>query len=113
MKNLDMNPKRTLTAWKANHILCCIKRGMSSMLGEMIPHLYSALMRPHLKYCVQLWDPQQKKNVDPLECVQKITRGLEYLSYEDRLRELEFFSLEERRFWEELIVIFQYLKGGL
>ena len=37
-------------------------------------------------------------------------RGLEHLSYEERLRDLDLFSLKERRIWGDLFIAFQYLK---
>ena len=77
--------------------------------------LYSALVRLHLQYCIQVWVLHLRKDVELLEWVQrramKIIRRLEH-SYEDRLRELGLFILEKRRFWRDLTEAFQYLKGA-
>ena len=64
---MDISQHFVLATQKASHILGCIKSSMASRSREVILLLYSALIKTHLAYCVQLWGLQYKKDIDLLE----------------------------------------------
>ena len=71
-------------AKEVNGILACIRKYVSSRSREVIIPLYLVLVSLHLEYCVQFWET-------------KLLRSLEQKPYEEQLRELELFILENKR----------------
>ena len=102
-------------AAKANRMLGFIKRNFSFKSKSIILPLYNSLVRPHLEYAVQFWAPHHEKDIAKLESVQrratKMIPSLRNKSYEERLAELNLFSLGKRRLRGKLIECFKILKG--
>ena len=102
-------------ALKANRVLGMIKRTFVSRDTDMLVKLYKALVRPHLEYCIQAWNPHLVKDIAILENVQK--RFLRMLStsknesYVKRLDTIGLMPLELRRIRGDMIEVFRIIKG--
>ena len=86
------------------------------MQGEkLIIPLYKAIVRLHLKYCIQAWRPYRKKDIDMLVRIQrratKMIPELRDLSYKERLKECGLTTLETWRLRGDQIDVFKMLNG--
>ena len=100
---------------KANRAIAMIKRTIENRSKGIIMRLYKQLVRPHVDFCSQAWNPWLRKDVELVESVQrrttKMISGLRDLPYEERLRRLHLTTLEKRRERGEVIEAFKILKG--
>jgi hypothetical protein len=110
-------PSRQCTeaAKKANSTLGMIKRTIVTRDKDTILRLYKSMVRPHLEYCIQAWNPYLKQDIEKLEKVQrratKMIWGYKDLSYEERLERCGLTTLERRRSRGDLIEAYKIITG--
>ena len=113
--NLKFSKQCSESSKKANKVLGLISRSFDYKSKEVILPLYKSLVRPHLEYAVQLWNPYHRKDIEVLERVQrratKLIPSLRNKSYNDRLKLLSLHSLETRRMRGELIEVYKILNN--
>ena len=96
---------------KANKICGLLMRTIHNKDKDIMVPLFKSLVRPILEYGNAVWCPYMRKHIDLIEGVQKrFTKriiGMSSLDYEQRLVELQLFSLEYRRLRGDLIEVFK------
>ena len=86
---------------KANQILGMINRTFKYKNLNVLLNLYKSLVRPILEYSAPAWEPHYIKDIACLEHVQhhftRMIPGLAKISYPERLKNLNLWTLEESR----------------
>ena len=99
--NMKVSEQCRIAASKGNQVIGIIRRNITHNEKSLIVPLYKAIVRPHLEYCIQAWDPHLRKDIDMLEKIQrratKLIPGLRDLRYEERLKECGLTTPETRR----------------
>ena len=97
--NLKVSDQCIDASKTANMMLGLISRYFDHKAPEVMKKLYTAFVRPHLEYAIQFWSPNCIKDQNLLERVQrratKLIPTLRNLSYEERLKQLDMFTLHK------------------
>ena len=98
---LDFSLQCDKASVKAMQSLGLIKRTFINLTKESFLIIYETYIRPHLEYCVSIWNPNLAKSIDKLEQIQqratKLFPEIAHLPYKARLQHLNFHSLYCRR----------------
>ena len=65
--NMKVSEQFRIAASKDNQVLGMIRRNITYKIKCLITPLYKAIVRPHLEYCIQAWNPYLRKDIDTLE----------------------------------------------
>ena len=98
-------------------MLGMIKRTFSFMDKDMLVQLIKTFIRPHLEYGQQASSPYLRKDIDMLEAVQrratKLLKSIEHLPYEERLKHLNLYSLEDRLARGDMILMYRLMSNDI
>ena len=99
----------------AQMVLGQIARAFHFRDKHVFVKLYKTYVRPHLEFAGQAWAPWTAADKDLLENVQRravrMVSGLKSANYEDRLRELNITTLEEKRHQVHMLYVYKVLTG--
>ena len=94
---------------------CMIYKGFVSRDKIMLSKAYATSVRPLLEYCTQIWSPTYVTDIVKIEKVQKYytkrISSISNLSYKQRLQCLKLDSLELRRLYFDMRIVYTIIQG--
>ena len=110
--NLKWDNHINIVSLKARRLLGYLYRVFyRNVEPKYLLNLYISLVRPHLEYACQIWDPYTQISIDQLEKVQKyalrICTGQWNAGYDDLLDQFNLPRLSNRREFLRLVTFFQ------
>ena len=114
--DLKVSKQCTKAVNTANRILGLISRTLFKFKDTVL-QLYESLVRPHLEYCVQCWNPYYRKDIQLIQKAQwratstRMIDSLKKYSYHKRLQRLQLTALERRRVRGDLIEVYTIMNG--
>ena len=96
-------------------LLSNIRVAFQYMDADMMRKILTCMVRPKLEYAAVVWSPHLKKDVKKLERIQKaatkMVPELRDKAYEERLREMNLLTLQDRRERGDLITMYKLVNG--
>ena len=108
---------------KANSTLAVLKRNVRVSSKPLKETAYKTLVRPQLEYSSPLWDPHHANLKKKVEDVQRRSARWVFNKYHygpkypnamtptEMIRQLEWTSMETRRRWAKLVLIYKMLNN--
>ena len=100
---------------RARAVLGQISRCFHYRDRKVFLRLYIQYVRPHLEFSCSVWSPWLVGDIAKIESVQKkavgMISGLQARTYEDKLIELDLWSLEKRRLLFDYVQMYKIANG--
>ncbi len=104
-------------AAKAARAAYLVRRAFHQKYKQLMWPAFVHYVLPILMYCASAWSPALCKDISAIERIQrrftKSIRGMRYLSYSDRLSELGALTLQNRRIYADMILVYKALHNML
>ena len=112
--NLNFKKHVNITVKKASYASYKILKNFTFRDANILIPIFKSMVRPVLEYGNVIWSNGLKKHLSKIENVQrkftKHVKGLQNLSYENRLKKLKLPSLEYRQARGDMIEVFKIVR---